>query len=360
MFVRNAWYFAGFAGEIDRRLLERPILGESIVLFRALSGAPVALANRCPHRFAPLSLGTLEGDLLRCGYHGIKFDCSGKCVEIPGQDRVADNAGTRVYPLIEKWGCVWIWMSDPALAREDLLIDDFRYLTEPGWTPVWGVSDFKAGYELILDNLMDLTHVAFLHPNSLGNMGDPAIALAEPTTAVRADSVSVDRIIGNCLPAPLFNSVHKFEGRIDRYQFSTFLPPCFVLIKLEAVPVGTRDISRGIEWRVFHIVTPISATETRYHWAVTRPFAIADESIGKALQQGTAAVIAEDQRMIEAQARMLEGTSLNARTLHTRFDATPAATRRIIRTQIDRETAATQQVTQAGATPAAAAQSSPA
>lgn len=340
MFVRSAWYLAGFAEEIEQKLQERTMLAEPIVLFRNTAGQVIALANRCPHRFAPLSLGTLIGDRVQCAYHGIEFDCLGSCVHIPGQDDIPPNARVRSYPVIEKWGCIWIWMGDPLHAREEELIDGFHYLAEPGWRAVWGKREVKAGYELVIDNLLDLTHIAFLHPNTLGNRGDPAIAEAEPTISVTERSISVERVIRNSEPAPLFTKIRSFEGRIDRYQHSTFIPPCFVLIELRAVPTGTQEVERGLSWRVFHVATPVSATETRYHWAVSRPFATDDEAVSKALWQGTDAVLGEDQWMIEAQARMLDGTSLDERTLYTRFDAHPAHARRIIRTMIRREATA--------------------
>src|SRR6266404_4775529 len=86
--MRNAWYVAAFASELGRSILPRKLLGEAIVLFRSVEGAPVAMQDRCPHRLVPLSLGTLHGSVIRCGYHGIEFGMDGKCVAIPGQDLI--------------------------------------------------------------------------------------------------------------------------------------------------------------------------------------------------------------------------------------------------------------------------------
>lgn len=342
MFVRNAWYFAGFSAEIKPGLMERKLLGEPIVFFRDGAGAAVALSNRCPHRFAPLSMGRLiDGKRIQCAYHGVEFDCSGKCVHIPGQDRIPDNAGVRRYPLAERWGCVWIWMGDSAQADEDKLVANFRYLAEPGWTPIHGMKDVVAGYELIIDNLMDLTHIPYLHPNTLGNQGDPSAAVAEARTTVEGDTVAVDRVVRNSDPAPLYTKVKKIEGKVDRHQHSRFVPPCFVLIELQVMPAGTRALDRGLEWRVFHIVTPVDEHHTRYHWALTRNFAPGDESVSKTIFDGTDATLEEDRTMIEGQARMLEGTSLDARTLYTGFDSTPARVRRIIANLVARDAEAT-------------------
>lgn len=337
MFIRNAWYFAGFSDEIGPGLSEHRLLGDPLVIFRTPEGKPVALDNRCPHRFAPLSMGRLTGDRVQCAYHGIEFDFDGRCVHIPGQEKIRDDACVRAYPVVERWGCVWVWMGEPARASVEQLIAGFRYLDEPGWTPVRGVKDVAAGYELLIDNLMDLTHIPFLHPNTLGNQGGAQAAEAEATTTVRGDRVAVERVVRDSEPAPLFKRVRNMEGKVDRYQFSEFVPPCYVLIELKVMPAGTQDLERGIEWRVFHIVTPVDATHTRYHWAVTRRFAQDDEAVSQALREGTSATLEEDRAMIEGQARMLVGTSLDERTLFTRFDANPTRVRKIIRSIAERD-----------------------
>ena len=88
-YLRNCWYVACWAHElIDGKLLARTILDQPILLYKGDSGQAVALDDRCCHRGARLSKGRLEGDCVRCMYHGLKFDGSGACVQIPGQDTV--------------------------------------------------------------------------------------------------------------------------------------------------------------------------------------------------------------------------------------------------------------------------------
>ena len=108
MFLRNAWYVAGWATEITRDLCPIQVLGEKIVIYRKEDGAPAALEDSCPHRRLPLSMGRLIGDHVECGYHGLTFDCAGKCIRVPGQDRIPPKARVRSYPVAEKWGLVWI------------------------------------------------------------------------------------------------------------------------------------------------------------------------------------------------------------------------------------------------------------
>jgi phenylpropionate dioxygenase-like ring-hydroxylating dioxygenase large terminal subunit len=80
MFLRNCWYAAGWSKDFAvEQLYAVTILNEPIVIYRKEDGAPAALQDRCCHRLAPLSMGRLEGENLRCMYHGLKFAPSGRC-----------------------------------------------------------------------------------------------------------------------------------------------------------------------------------------------------------------------------------------------------------------------------------------
>ena len=123
MFLRNQWYVAAQPGEVGQKPLGRRILGEAIVLYRRRDGAPVAMQDQCPHRKYALSKGRVEGDEIRCLYHGLKFDCTGECTFIPGQDRIPKSLRARTYPLAERHGWIWIWMGEPKRADESLIAD---------------------------------------------------------------------------------------------------------------------------------------------------------------------------------------------------------------------------------------------
>ena len=124
MFMKNCWYVAAWDYElIDGKLLARTLLGEHVLLYRGDSGEVIALNNRCPHRGALLSEGRREGDSVRCMYHGIKYDATGKCVQIPGQDMIPPKLRVRKYPIVESGHLVWIWMGDPARADPALITD---------------------------------------------------------------------------------------------------------------------------------------------------------------------------------------------------------------------------------------------
>ena len=152
-FLKNSWYVAAWDYELaDGKLLDRVILEKPTVIFRGESGRVVALDNRCAHRGAKLSNGRLEGDCVRCMYHGLKFDPSGKCVQIPGQENIPPKLGVRGYPTVERDRLVWIWMGDPALADPAKILD-FPYLRDAGWRGKPDYMHYDANYLLTVDNL---------------------------------------------------------------------------------------------------------------------------------------------------------------------------------------------------------------
>ena len=160
MFLKDCWYMAAWAAELDEgKLIGRTLLEEPVLLYRGESGAAVVLDNRCCHRGALLSNGRREGDCVRCLYHGLKFDATGRCVQIPGQDMIPATACVRAYPVVEKHSWIWVWMGDPAKADERL-IPPAVGLQDPAWTLRSGRLDYEANYLLINDNLTDFTHLS--------------------------------------------------------------------------------------------------------------------------------------------------------------------------------------------------------
>jgi phenylpropionate dioxygenase-like ring-hydroxylating dioxygenase large terminal subunit len=169
MLLRNAWYIAAWADEVTgERPLARRICNEPIVLFRDRSGRVAALANRCCHRAAPLNMGTVVEGGIQCGYHGLVIDGSGRCVHIPGQPQIPEDARVRSYPAVEKDRMVWVWMGDAAKADAAMIVD-YPYHNDPGrWPNKHDVYPIKANYMLMVDNLMDLTHLGYLHAKTVG------------------------------------------------------------------------------------------------------------------------------------------------------------------------------------------------
>lgn len=260
MFLRNCWYAAGFSEEVGRDFLARRYLNEDVVIFRKEDGTPVALEDRCAHRRLPLSKGRLIGDNLQCGYHGLVYDCTGACIKIPGQDRIPKGAGVKAYPVVEKHRYLWIWMGDPALA-DPSTIPDFHWLDDPGL----GVSNIKfrhdAHVHLIIDNLMDLSHLAYVHSTTTGS---PQIAEAAKVETVRdGDTVKVKRWMEDVPAAPTFREFGGYNGHIDSWQVSEFQPPTYVRVSYGSAGAGHGIPARDWfedqgQWGfyVFHGLTP--------------------------------------------------------------------------------------------------------
>jgi vanillate O-demethylase monooxygenase subunit len=167
-FVHNTWYVAGWADELKSgERLGRTFLGQPVALFRTASGQVGALEDRCVHRAMPLSAGVVDGEALRCLYHGLEFGTHGRCTHIPAQDKIPATAKVRSFPLVERDAMLWIWMGDAERADENA-IPDYAFHRDPVWA--WRSAHFhvKGNWQLLIDNLMDLSHLPYIHPHTIG------------------------------------------------------------------------------------------------------------------------------------------------------------------------------------------------
>jgi phenylpropionate dioxygenase-like ring-hydroxylating dioxygenase large terminal subunit len=306
MFVRNCWYMAGWSRDFAA---DRPaavtILNEPIVIYRNRAGAPVALQDRCAHRFAPLSMGRVEGDDLRCMYHGIKFGPSGGCVEIPGQEKIPARACVRAYPAIDRHSGTWIWMGRPE-AADEALIPDFVGVEDPRWAMKPGRMDYNAHYVLINDNLLDLSHIPFLHNRSLGAALTPE-GVSRPVVTKLARGVRIQNwLVGQ--PSKMIPSIaHRITNIWQTYDF---IVPGVFLLHADFYPEGTAErfagrAPEGVEplHRQFtcQAVTPLTADRTCYFFAYG-PWAREFQLMDVFYELGVKA-FNEDRAMIEAQQR---------------------------------------------------------
>ena len=307
----------------------RTFLGEPVVLYRKQGGTPVALEDRCCHRQLPLSMGKLEGDELRCGYHGLKFDASGTCVEIPGQTNIPPQARVRAYPVLEKFGWVWIWMGDPARA-DPALIPNWWWAEHPDWAfsrpdPIY----VRCNYQLISDNVLDVTHLAYVHATSIG-----ASSITEfPATTEREERlVRLTRWILDRPPPPLYRDAGGFEGNVDRWQIVEHVPPCFSVNF-----AGCKDAGKRIDLMALSAPTPESEKTTHYFFGFVRNFGLGDAAIERVFDVDFVRVFNEDIPVLEAQQRMLD-LKPDARKIDLAVDAAPLAARRMLEGFIARET----------------------
>lgn len=331
MFLRNAWYAAAWSKDVDVTPLGRVFLGESVVLFRDADGRAVALEDRCCHRAAPLSLGEVKDGRIQCGYHGLMFDGAGNCVSIPGQDRIPAGAKVRTYPLAERWNLVWIWMGEPSMADPDKIVD-LPWLDDPGWAITPGTLHLRSNYQLVIDNLLDVTHAAYLHKNTLA--ADPREATTPSTTERLENAVRTGRWLLDVAPPPLFARAGGFnDEKVDRWQVVTWHPPGVVYLDVGCARAGTGapegDRSQGISFWSNHLLTPESETSSHYLFSFARNFGVGDEAMSRSMYEGTRATFMEDVEMLEAQQRKLHGGRLE-RTIDLVADAAQLQARRMM------------------------------
>jgi vanillate O-demethylase monooxygenase subunit len=304
MFIRNAWYVAAWDHEIGRvNMMRRFLLNEPVVLYRRLDGSPVALEDRCCHRHAPLSKGKLVGNDVQCPYHGLTYDPSGACIRVPGQTTVPPGARVRSYPVVERNHWIWIWMGDPGLADPDK-IEDFHWMDDPAYRFRGERLHLEANYVLLVENLLDLSHLSFIHPTTLGTD-----AIAEtPMKHERTDrSVRVTRWIMNNTPPPFFQRAAGFkpDQRVDRWQDILFTPPAFVRLDVGAAVAGTGadkgDRGQGFTMRNLNAITPETENTTHYFWAQAHDFRIDEPWISDLLYDNVHTAFLEDLAIIKAQ-----------------------------------------------------------
>jgi phenylpropionate dioxygenase-like ring-hydroxylating dioxygenase large terminal subunit len=228
-YPRNHWYVIAFSREVGRALMRRDCLGDPVLLYRTAEGEPIALFDRCPHRGMPLSMGRLLGDVVQCGYHGFEYDSAGVCIKVPSQDAVPATMCLHRYPLVEKWQWLWIWMGDPALA-DPALIPDHRELglEDPSLTSEpYFILPIDANYLLALENLVDATHITYLHE---GNFDTGNVAAVPARLEQRGRIVRMIREMKNELVPPMIREMLSMKGdRVDRslildnYSLSLFV-----------------------------------------------------------------------------------------------------------------------------------------
>jgi phenylpropionate dioxygenase-like ring-hydroxylating dioxygenase large terminal subunit len=309
MLLRNAWYIAAWGDELTDKPLARRICNDPVVLFRDRDGTAAALADRCCHRAAPLSLGSLVEGGLQCGYHGLVFDGAGHCVAIPGQRRIPEDARVRAYPTVEKNGLVWLWMGDPAKADPATIVDFPYHDDKSHWPNRHDMYPIRGNYMLMVDNLMDLTHLGYLHAKTVG--GNPAQHIdADMKTVRTANGIKFIRWMRNSPPPPSYVKAAGFQGRVDRCQIFEFVAPSTVLQWTGATDAGTAtdDPERDFrfQFRLFHGLTPETETSCYYFWSVANGYRQNDPLATEQLFGEIAPTFIEDKDMVEAQQARLD------------------------------------------------------
>ena len=341
MYLRNRWYVAAAAPELDDGPLGRTIMDDPVVFFRTNDGVVAALEDACAHRYMPLSQGTVDGERIQCPYHGLQYDHTGQCVRVPGQTQVPPGAKVKSYPVAEKWHYVWIWMGDPALADE-ALIPDFHWNDDPQWVAVGGYFYVKGSYRLLIDNLLDLSHVAYVHATTLGTDG-----VANFPVKVRRDPdiVHVERWIFDEPAPPMFKLVGGFTGKVDRWQLIHHQEPSHFMIDVGCAVAGTGapdgDRSQGMTMYSNHTLTPETETSTHYFWHHARNFRLDDTELTAKLATATTTAFGEDVIIIESQQDRMNRAPADKPIVDINADAGVLQARRMLDDLIEAEQAGT-------------------
>jgi vanillate O-demethylase monooxygenase subunit len=341
--LRNAWYVAAWSDDLaDGQLLGRTILKQRIVFYRKSNGDVAALHDICPHRFAPLHMGKLiPGDGVRCPYHGLEFDPTGTCTRNPhGAGNIPARANIRSYPVMEKHKAIWVWMGDrPA---DSAKVPDFSVLDN---VPQMHATrrdriTIKANYELVIDNLLDLSHTSYLHEGTLGNQDtvESEIAIEQ-----EGDDVIVSRHARNATPPGLFAILMpSHPARVDKFTRMRWMPPSNLrLITGICHPEAAPESGTG--YHAIHMLTPETDRTTHYFFTAVRFNVLtADDAVNARIQDriSTARRFAfeqEDAPVIEAQQQIIDDADTSPDPIILAIDVGPVRYKQILQKLIRAE-----------------------
>ncbi len=340
----NAWYHAGWSHEVVDRPLARTFLNRQVVMFRDADNNACALEDRCCHRATPLHLGEVVTDGIRCGYHGLTFNGAGHCVAIPGQDIIPRNAKVRSYPIFERQEIVWIWMGDPKLADPNKLHVDFPWNDDhQNWPHIHDMYEINCNYMLLVDNLMDLTHIPYIHRNTIGG-GDKKGQVEATMDVSKTDTgVHYIRWMEGIVPPPTYVKGAGFapDQLIDRWQEFEYVVPSTVIQWTGALEEGRgaradRGQSGGFNLRLYHGITPKTESSCYYFWTPLNGYKPGDAEATKTLHKEIGITFDEDVAFLEAQQACMAQT-LDQTFINVKHDVARMPARRAIENMIKDE-----------------------
>ena len=329
MYLTNCWYAAAWSEDLSGSTpLERQICGEKLVLFRRADRSIAALAGVCPHRFASLARGkVLESGHLQCPYHGLQFDASGRCVHNP-HGPLPVNARLDSFVTLERYDLIWLWWGDPAQA-DATLIPYFQCLVDPRFRTIHGTMVTHGHYELVTDNLMDLSHVGFLHA---GGLGGDAIAKGRHEVFQTGTTIESNRWCPNAPASPVWNALfNNYNRNVDHWLDMRWDAPASMLLDVGVAPAGSGRKGGITQWGA-HILTPQNEHSTVYFWGSARDFALDSDETDRQIRTAIEFAFGqEDKPMIEDVERNMGGRTFEEmKPLLLPFDKGAVFTRRML------------------------------
>lgn len=334
-FVRNAWYVAGWSSEFDDSLKRLVILEQALVMYRTSEGRVVALEDQCPHRLLPLSKGKRVGDNIQCGYHGMTFNCEGRCVRIPGQENIPTSAFVTSFVVHEKNNIVFIWMGSADKANTDDVFDLPQFHSELWHAHQGDALHLKANYLNVAENLVDPAHVSFVHPTTLGNSASEDVAVHVDT---ESEVLVAWRWIRDAPPVGFFQKFGGFTGNVDRWHYYYLHLPSIAVIDFgsadvaDNLPEDARD--QGVRIFALHFLTPVDEHYTIDRWMHLRNAAVGDEDASAKMDDMFRLAFDEDKQILEA-IDAQERRTQTRRPIRLAIDKGPLVYRRRIEKMIE-------------------------
>jgi phenylpropionate dioxygenase-like ring-hydroxylating dioxygenase large terminal subunit len=335
-FLKNIWYMAGWGDELTDQLLSRRLFDRQIVLYRKQDGSIAALADRCPHRFAPLSLGTKSGDALQCGYHGLTFDGDGHCIHNPFADKIPAAAAVQSWAVTERYDMIWLWGGAPEQA-DPALIPDFSCVENSATVrAVHGYTLIEAPYEFATDNLMDLSHIEFVHKGSFAGAG--VIFAGKHEVKEEGEALRSNWWMPGVKAPSHTIGIYPPDMITDHWLDMRWNAPASMHLEIGATATGAPR-EAGVIVQQCHIVTPASATTAHYFWASTRTHDLTSPEVDAfLLQLFGQAFDEEDKPIIKAAYDNLEGQDFwDAKPLSLGIDGGGTRARRKIQAMLKAE-----------------------
>lgn len=331
-FPSDQWWVAGFGWELKERPVARTLLGIPLVLFRTPDGQVAALEDRCCHKELPLSRGSIDPRGLRCGYHGLLFDCSGRCIEVPGQATIPGKARVQAYELRERDQILWLWFGATPESRPTTEPPEYAFHADPAFSYGGDVVHYDAPYQLVHDNLLDLSHLGYVHVHTIG--GNPGLHMNAPTRVTQeGDVVRVTRHMPGSVAPPTYLQAYPFKATIDRWQEIEF-HLSHLRIWTGAVNAGEQALDDpgrgGFHMRGFHGVTPETQESSHYFWTIATNPSSNREQVTALVVDQTSRTFLEDKDIIEAQWQNQKRFGFRPQ-IDIHVDQGPIRARRIIR-----------------------------
>ncbi len=335
-FLQNTWYMFGHAHEVTTdSFLNRTIADVDLLVYRKTDGTLAALHDLCPHRFVPLHKGKQIGDAIQCGYHGLEFGSDGQCVKHPVTGaQIPKTACVQSYPVVERDTLIWVWPGNADRADASL-IPDYSFLTQPDRRNVGGYLHTLANYQLSSDNLLDLSHVQFVHSSM---QASEAFERSTFRVEQEGEEITTYLTLPNGLPPPLYRTMLDPGTPLDiTFEMRWNLPSC-IRLRMTGTAVGKPE-EQLFQTMSAHVVSPETASTSHYFYINSRTTDLdnpeADATIRNWQEQG---FTQEDKPMLEAQQRYIgdrDLMSLNPAGLKT--DAGAVRARRILAERIANE-----------------------